>query len=51
MFGITDINAVLSSDLPSAEAFLQFTQSKIIVTFMMCWIILVYFSKAFLTSS
>ena len=46
MFGVTDINAVLSSGLPSAEAFLQITQSKAIVTFIMCWIILVYFSTS-----
>ena len=48
MSGVTDIDAMLSSGLPSAEAFLQITQSKSIVTFMMCWIIIVYFSKAFL---
>ena len=43
MFGIRDIDAVLASALPSAEIFYQITGSKPIVTFMMCWVILVYF--------
>ncbi|KAL8666977.1 MAG: hypothetical protein Q9168_007356, partial [Polycauliona sp. 1 TL-2023] len=37
MFGITDIDAVLNSDLASAEIFYQITGSKGIVTFMMGW--------------
>ena len=45
MFGITNIDTVLSSKLPSAEIFYQITGSKAVVTFMMCWVILVYFSK------
>ena len=45
MFGLTDIDAVLKSSLPSAEIFYQITGSKAIVTFMMCWVILVYFSE------
>lgn len=45
MFGMTDIDAVLSSNLPSAEIFYQITQSRGIVTFMMCWVILLYYSK------
>ena len=45
MFGMTDIDAVLKSSLPSAEIFYQITGSRAIVTFMMCWVILVYFSK------
>ncbi|MCJ1279557.1 hypothetical protein MMC21_007381 [Puttea exsequens] len=43
MFGIRDINAVLDSSLPSAEIFYQITGSKGIVTFMMSWVILVYY--------
>ncbi|KAL8856519.1 MAG: hypothetical protein Q9178_006834 [Gyalolechia marmorata] len=43
MFGITDIDAALDSSLPSAEIFYQITQSKGIVTFMMCWVILMYY--------
>ncbi|KAL9632290.1 MAG: hypothetical protein Q9204_003856 [Flavoplaca sp. TL-2023a] len=43
MFGMTDIDAVLRSDLPSAEIFYQITRSRGIVTFMMCWVILVYY--------
>ena len=46
MFGMTDIDSVLNSKLPSAEIFYQITGSRIIVTFMMCWVILVYFSKS-----
>lgn len=45
MFGMTSIDAVLNSSLPSAEIFYQITQSRAIVTFMMCWVILVYYSK------
>lgn len=45
MFGLTDIDAVLNSSLPSAEIFYQVTGSKPVVTFMMCWVILVYISK------
>ncbi|KAL8801713.1 MAG: hypothetical protein Q9182_004252 [Xanthomendoza sp. 2 TL-2023] len=44
MFGMTDVDAVLKSSLPSAEIFYQITQSKGIVTFMMCWVIIVYYS-------
>ncbi|KAL2040341.1 hypothetical protein N7G274_006784 [Stereocaulon virgatum] len=43
MFGMTDIDAVLNSKLASAEIFYQITQSKGIVTFMQCWVIVVYF--------
>lgn len=43
MFGMTDIDAVLSSKLANAQIFYQITGSKAIVTFMMSWIILVYF--------
>ncbi|CAF9935819.1 MAG: hypothetical protein HETSPECPRED_009909 [Heterodermia speciosa] len=43
MFGMTSIDAVLNSSLPSAEIFYQITQSRAIVTFMMCWVILVYY--------
>lgn len=43
MFGITNIDTVLGSKLPSAEIFYQITGSKAVVTFMMCWVILVYF--------
>ena len=46
MFGMTDIDSVLNSKLPSAEIFYQITGSRAIVTFMMCWVILVYFSKS-----
>ncbi|KAL8735112.1 MAG: hypothetical protein Q9166_000988 [cf. Caloplaca sp. 2 TL-2023] len=46
MFGMTDIDAVLNSSLPSAEIFYQITQSRGIVTFMMCWVILVYYSES-----
>ena len=45
MFSITDNNAVLKSSLLSAEIFYQITGSKAITTFMMCWVILVYFGK------
>ncbi|KAL8688095.1 MAG: hypothetical protein Q9224_004974 [Gallowayella concinna] len=43
MFGMTDIDAVLNSSLPSAEIFYQITQSRGIVTFLMCWVILLYY--------
>lgn len=43
MIGIRDIDAVLNSGLPSAETFYQITDSKAIVTFMMCWVIVVYY--------
>lgn len=45
MFGMSDIDAVLKSSLPSAEIFYQITRSKAITTFMMCWVILVYFGQ------
>ena len=45
MFGMTNIDAVLGSKLPAAEIFYQITGSKAVVTFLMCWIILVYFSE------
>ena len=45
MFGITNIDAVLNSSLPSAEIFYQIIQSRAVVTFMMCWVILVYYIK------
>lgn len=45
MFGMTDIQAVLNSRLPSAEIFYQITQSKGVATFMMCWVIFVYHCK------
>ena len=45
MFGLRDIDAVLNSSLPSAEIFYQITGSKGIVTFMQCWVIVVYFSE------
>ncbi|KAA6414172.1 MAG: choline transporter [Lasallia pustulata] len=44
MYGVTDINAVVKSGLPSAEVFYQVTGRKPVVTFMMCWIILIYYS-------
>lgn len=47
MFGMRDIDAVLNSSLPSAEIFYQITQSRGIMTFMMCWVILVYYSGSF----
>ena len=47
MFSMTDIDAVLKSSLPSAEIFYQITGSKAITTFMMCWVILVYFGERF----
>ena len=47
MFGLTDIDAVLKSNLPSAEIFYQITGSRAVVTFMMCWVTLVYFSETF----
>ena len=45
MFGMTDIDAVLNSKLASAEIFYQITGSRGIVTFMQCWVIVVYFSE------
>ena len=45
MFGMTDIDAVLNSKLPSAEIFYQITESRGIVTFMQCWVIVLYFSE------
>ncbi|KAL8826462.1 MAG: hypothetical protein Q9170_007395 [Blastenia crenularia] len=44
MFGVTDIDAVLNSSLPSMQIFYQITRSKGIATFMMCWVVLVYYS-------
>lgn len=45
MYGVTDINAVVTSALPNAEVFYQVTESKPVVTFMMCWIILIYYCE------
>lgn len=45
MFGVRDIDAVLGSNLPSAEIFYQITQSRGITTFIMCWVVLLYYSK------
>lgn len=45
MFGIRDMDAVLGSNLPSAEVFYQITGSKAITTFMMSLVTVVYFSK------
>ena len=45
MFGVRDIDAVLNSNLPSAEIFYQITGSRGIVTFMQCWVIVIYFSE------
>lgn len=45
MCGITDMDAVLGSALPSAEVFYQISGSKSIMTFQMTWIILIYFGK------
>lgn len=47
MYGVTDINAVVTSSLPSAEVFYQVTGRKPVVTFMMCWIILIYYCSSF----
>lgn len=44
MFGVRDIDAVLGSNLPSAEIFYQITQSRGITTFIMCWVVLLYYS-------
>lgn len=46
MYGVTDINAVVTSSLPSAEVFYQITESKPTVTFMMCWVILIYYCES-----
>ncbi|KAI4235165.1 MAG: hypothetical protein LQ349_003345 [Xanthoria aureola] len=43
MFGVRDIDAVLGSNLPSAEIFYQITQSRGITTFIMCWVVLLYY--------
>ncbi|KAI4123416.1 MAG: hypothetical protein LQ338_005269 [Usnochroma carphineum] len=43
MFGVTDIDAVLNSSLPSMQIFYQISQSKGIATFMMCWVVVVYY--------
>lgn len=51
MFGITDMDAVLGSALPSAEVFYQISGSKSIMTFQMTWIILIYFGKFVLLCS
>lgn len=45
MFGVRDIDAVLDSNLPSAEIFYQITQSRGITTFIMCWVVLLYYSR------
>lgn len=47
MFGVRDIDAVLGSNLPSAEIFYQITQSRGITTFIMCWVVLLYYSKIY----
>lgn len=43
MFGIRDIVTVLDSSLPSAEIFYQITGSAGLTTFLMCWVIVVYY--------
>ena len=44
MMSIADIDAVLNSTLPYAELFRQITDSRVITTFIMCWITIVLFS-------
>ena len=44
MFGVTDIDLVIRSSLPSAEIFYQITSSRAITTFMMCWVTLLWLS-------
>lgn len=46
MYGVTDIDAIVTSSLPSAEVFYQVTGRKPVVTFMMCWIILIYYCSS-----
>lgn len=42
MYGMRDMEAVISSSLPSAELYYQITGSKSVTTFLMTWVILVY---------
>ncbi|KAG9232017.1 amino acid/polyamine transporter I [Amylocarpus encephaloides] len=44
MYGMTDMEAVIGSGLPSAQLIYQVTGSKNVTTFLICWIILVYIS-------
>lgn len=43
MFSMKDMDSVINSKLPSAELFYQITGSRIVVTIIMVWIILIYF--------
>lgn len=43
MFSMKDMDSIINSKLPSAELFYQITGSKIVVTIIMVWIILIYF--------
>ncbi|CAG8948961.1 hypothetical protein HYFRA_00002089 [Hymenoscyphus fraxineus] len=45
MYAMRDMQAVITSGLPSAELIYQITESKTVTTFMMCWVILVYTSS------
>lgn len=45
MFAVTDIDAILNSSLPSMQMFYQITQSRGIATFMMCWVVVLYYSR------
>lgn len=43
MFAVTDIDAILNSNLPSLQMFYQITQNRSVATFMMCWVIVLYY--------
>lgn len=47
MYGMKDMEAVITSGLPSAQLVYQITDSKAVTTFLMCWITLVYTSSLF----
>lgn len=45
MFAVNDIDTILNSNLPSLHMFYQITESRGVATFMMCWVIVLYYSK------
>ena len=44
MLSMTDVDAVLNSNIPYAELFYQITENKVVTIIIMCWVILVLLS-------
>ena len=46
MFTVKDLDAIISSSLPSITVFYQATGSRAAATFMQTWVTVIYISKA-----